>query len=181
MIPEEENSSKKKQKKKWPKIVFLIALILLLLLLLRACGGNRHNVLDGVTFGVIDMGAGDGSQTPGQSVDLQAMVDGIVAENQFMVFINTRIESDPDGRFAPLIQNSQANHHACWVEIVDGEETIYKSDVIRPGYKIEYDILKEPLARGKHDCQALFHVLKGDSKDSGEINVVGVNVVFVQK
>lgn len=180
--PQEPEQKKDDSKKKWERrlirVGIVLLLILLLLLLLRTCGAKNNEIVDGVTIGVIDM---DEGETNGNYTDLQALVNSIVDENQFLVFIDTRIVCLPDGRFFPRIQNSEPNHHACWVEIVEGDKTIYESDVLQPGYKIERDKLKTKLSEGSHECQALFHVLKGDTKGDGEINVVKVNVTLNQR
>lgn len=180
-LVEEYDGAPRKKRRKWPKVAAMIAIIIIIiLLLLRSCNGGRPvpEPGDGVSIGVIDEGNVPPTKSP---LDPQTEVDGIVAENQFQVFINTRMEVLPDGHFEPLVQNSEANRYACWIEIVDGDEVLYSSDIVRPGYKIERDMLNGKLTRGRHDCQALFHVLKGEDMDSGEINTVNVNVVLVQK
>lgn len=181
--PVEEDGGDSKKKRKWPKVVAIIVIIIIIiLLLLRSCTSTGGRPVpepgDGVSIGVIDKG----EAPPTESLpDPQKEVDGVVAENQFQVFINTRMEVQPDGHFEPLVQNSEANRHACWIEIVDGDEVLYRSDIVKPGYKIERDVLSGKLTRGRHDCQALFHILKGEAMDSGEINTVSVNVALVQQ
>lgn len=143
--------------------------------MLRSCGDKQKTPTDGVTFGVIEM---EGQE----DWDLQAEVNDIVTENQFQVFIDTLVHVELDGHFEPLIQNSDVNKNPCWVELIDDDgSVIYVSDMIRPGYKIERDILNNSIAQGKHDCQAVFHVLRSESKSDGEVSSVVVNVTLVQR
>lgn len=133
---------------------------------------------DGVTLGAIDVGAGDG-RTP---IDLQKMVNDAVSEKEFRVFIDTKVIVEPDGSFKPRIQNVEANHYACWVEIVDEDGGIvYESDVLEPGYKIESDRLAAPLGGGRHACEARFHVLRGTDRSSGEINSTSARIELIQR
>lgn len=164
----------------WKKVAAIAVIILLILLLLTRCGhGEDPSASGSVMFGVIDVGdAGDGDGAP----DLQELANAALEENMFRVFIATRMEVDMEGAFAPMIQNTSVNRHPCWVEIVDDDgSTVYESDMVGPGYKIEQDVLPEPLTRGKHDCKAYFHVMEGADKDAREINAICIDVVMVQR
>ena len=81
-----------------------------------------------------------------------------------------------------MIQNITSNPGPFYVEIIDDDgSTIYLSDLVKPGYKIESDILSKEILRGRHDCKAVFHVLKGDNVTSEELGSVSVDLVLVQK
>lgn len=54
--------------------------------------------------------------------------------------------------------------------IHSGEELIYKSEVILPGYKIEKDKMLVNLETGVHECMATFHMLDEDTM--AEINTI---------
>lgn len=173
------DDGKAKKRSVWKKVAAIAIIVLIILLLFVRCSGKREAVGNGsVTFGVIDVDdpGGDGAR------DLQALANAVLEENMFRVFITTRMEVDREGAFAPMIQNTSVNRHPCWVEILDDDgSTIYESDVIEPGYKIERDVLSEPLTRGKHDCKAYFHVMEAADKDGKEIDIVGVDVTMVQR
>ena len=175
---EKKAVEKKRRVPRWVKVLlFVAAVILLLLLLLHSCGsgaGDRKPGTDGVTFGVID--AGEKTRE-----DLLRDLNAVVDENQFQVFVDTLVDVDADGHFEPMIQNVSSNPGPCWVEIIDDDgSVIYESDVVEPGYKIERDVLDKTIVRGRHDCQAVFHVLKAGD-ESREVSSVVVNMILVQR
>lgn len=163
--------------------LFVSVTLLIVLLVILNKGNTEANKPkpegSGVTLGVIDNELIENKTN--SDTDIQEEISKTNTDNQFIIFIDTRIECESDGYFEPMIQNSENNHYACWVEIVDNGETIYSSDVVQPGYKIEHDILENTLIKGKHDCQAIFHIISGDTKESEEINNISVNIAFIQK
>lgn len=163
-----DNKAKKRKIALWVKIAGVIGVIILLLLLLHMCGQKKEpEMTGGVTFGVIDLEDGQ------SNVDPQELANSIVEQNQFRVFINTEIVVDAKRQADLMIQNDEANHYDCYVELIDNDtgKTLYKSDVVSPGFKIESDKLDKKLSEGVHNATAYFHVL---DEDGSEINKIGV-------
>lgn len=143
-------------------------------LLLCICLAGWH-VLDSgsgnVNFGVIDsVGISDEK--------LQEMADEIVDDSLFQIFINTDMTLDSDGMTDFLVQNTVQNFYDCYIELLNEDgESVYTSDVIQPGYKLERDVVKSGLHDGSNACLVYFHVLD----DAGqEINQIGVNVTVTK-
>ena len=172
-----EKDEKSEKKRHYIRNTLIIIGIILLLLLLIRCGSSGTPKTGGtgnVTFGVIDPGNG----TP--KYDVQELVNSIVAESEFQVFINTDIQVSSTNDANVKIQNIKQNHHSCFVEIVDNsaDVVLYESDNIPPGYKVEHSVLDESLSSGVHDCTAFFHVIDDDGI---EINKIGVAVSMSKK
>lgn len=151
--------------------LFLITILCAVLLFVFVYKGASDSIGSGnVTFGIIDV-VSDESDLSEQ----QALADSMTDESMFQIFINTDITVDSDGVADLLVQNSIKNCYACYIELVDdGGNSIYKSDVIAPGYKLERDAVQN-LDAGRHDCVAYFHVLDASGQ---EFNKIGVNVVI---
>jgi len=162
---ENKNEKEEDKKKKWiVRIGILVLLIIVLLLLLSRCGcGCRCDTEDGrIVQGVIDIP---------ESYDIQGEVDRAVEEGMFRIFINANISVKPNGSANLLIQNDAENHYPVYVTITHNEELLYKSDIIRPGYKLESDKINFDFSPGVYECVAAFHVLdKGQSNEINSIN-----------
>lgn len=140
--------------------IAVTVIIIIILLLLRACcpsGGAAE-------FGVIDL--------PDKATAVR-MVNDAVERGMFQVFMNTDIAVDEEGYASLLIQNSEANHYSCYVLIEDDGKEIYRSEVIHPGYKIEWDKLETEIGPGVHHCDAYFCILDESGK---EFNRVGLKI-----
>ena len=142
---------------------------------LKACTADKtdESPSGGVSLGVIDL-----NDEENQNIDLEGMANAIADESMFQVFINSEMVVASNGQVDFRIQNTKDNFHPCYVEIVEGQETLYESDIIRPGYKLESDELSETLSPGVHSCVAYFHVL---NDDGSEINKIGVDVTILSK
>lgn len=173
---QDKSGSQRAPHSNWVKALLLVAAIILLLFLLCKCNagnGGEPSTMDGVTFGVIDTEEKSNGSSNG---------DAPLSASSFQVFINTRADVESDGHFEPLIQNTDENQNACWVEIIDDTgSVVYESEVVQPGYKIERDTLNDTIARGRHDCQTVFHVLRGEDKASGDVSSIVVNMILVQR
>jgi len=172
---DEKNNSKKTKSSRWLKIAGIVAIIILILLLLSMCHSKgRQEQSGGVTFGVIDLEDGQ------SNIDPQELANTIVDENQFQVFINTEMVVNDKQQADLLIQNSEANHYDCYVQLVENEsgKTLYKSDILQPGFKIETDRLERKVPSGTHDCTAFFHVL---DENGAEINQIGVEATITAR
>ena len=106
------------------------------------------------------------------------MANAIADESMFQVFINSEMVVTSNNQVDFRIQNTENNFHPCYVEIMENQKTLYKSDIINPGYKLESDELDENLEPGVHNCVAYFHVL---NDDGNEINKIGVDVTIRSK
>lgn len=160
----------------------LLVLIFAILFLLNRCSDQGDvppgpsNKPGGVVIGTID-----DDQVEAGDKDIQTLLNEQVAAGMFRVFISTHIEVDEEGNFQPMIQNVGRNRHHCWVELLDENGvSIYSSDVLPPGYKVETDTMSPLAAKGAQKCEAVFHLLDGDTKESEEVNSVVVEVDLVQ-
>lgn len=145
---------------KWNKVItigLLVVIIILLLMLLRCCNKECGKAV----WGVIDVP---------ESYDMQGVVNSVVEDGMFKIFINANMRVDENGEADILIQNDEQNNYPAYVTIHSGEELIYKSEVILPGYKIEKDKMLVNLETGVHECTATFHMLDEDTM--AEINTI---------
>ena len=158
-------------------MIIIILIIIIILLLLRSCsteaksGGNKNNY------------ATSGEIVPGEiefmsQEEIQQKVNETVVKGMFQVFMNTKITVDKDGVMDLKIQNNKNNHYDCFVTIYKGNDQIYKSDVIKPGYKLETDTLTYELEAGTHDCLAYFCVL---NEAGEEINQIGLEIKVINE
>lgn len=168
---EKRDKDKKKVKKRIIKIGILVFLIILLLLLLFKCSYDYSQPVPNenrIEQGVINL--------PDKE-EAQKLVNEAVEQGMFQVFMNTNITINNKNEANLLIQNSESNHYTTYVEIYNGEDLIYKSGKIAPGYKLESDKIEKELAPGKYDCQANFHVVDNDNQ---EINTINLNVTITK-
>ena len=151
-------------------ILVIIIVILASALLFTRCSSNSGDQVTentgGVQMGIIDM--------PESKEDIQGRLNEIVEKGMFQIFINTDISIDKQNMADVMIQNSMNNHYDCYVEILYQNEIIYKSDILKPGYKIEFDTIDKFNESGEYDCIAYFHVI--DSERNVEVNTIGVDV-----
>lgn len=101
-----------------------------------------------------------------------------VEKGMFHIFMNTDITLDEKGQADLYLQNIGQNRDACIVEIYDKEtnDLYYKSELILPGYKVEYDQLAMPVAKGEHACLAKFIVVDPSTKQHK--NEIGLNITI---
>lgn len=179
----ERRGGSSRTKKVIVTVVIIVICIIAILLLLNRCNGESDPEPTpsapggGVTIGTIKPGTTDTGDK-----DIQTLLNEQVADGMFRVFIATHISVDTEGNMQPLIQNAGRNRYHCWVEIVDeNDNSVYATDVIPPGYKVETDTMEPLASRGINKCRAVFHLLQGSTKDSGEVNRVEVAVDLVQE
>lgn len=147
----------------------ILAGVLVILSIGIAIGSNSETIFSPVEQGSIE-------NIP-EGVDLQEYVNQKVEEGMFQVFINTNITVNRKGKANLLIQNTEQNRHRAKIEIYEGDNLIYSSKTIKPGYKIEEDKIKG-LSAGLHECVAYFNIYS----DSGAlVNKIGVNVKITQE
>lgn len=163
-------------------VLIIVAFVLLSLFLLRSCNSEdaeptpSEKAPGGVTIGTID---NDVTNTGNK--DIQTTLNEQVAEGMFRVFVSTHMDVDEEGNFKPLIQNVGRNRYYCWVEIIDKHgNAVYETDIIPPGYKVEEDTMEPLVSKGNNECEAVFHIMSGNTKESDEVNSVSVAVDIVQ-
>lgn len=168
---EKREEDKKKVKRRIIKIGVLIFVIILLLLLLFKCSYDYSQPIPNenrIEQGVINLPDKESAQQ---------MVNEAVEEGMFQVFMNTNITINDKNEANLLIQNSESNHYSAYVEIYNGEDLIYKSGIIAPGYKLEVDKIEKELAPGKYECQAKFNIVDNNNQ---EINTIGLAVTITK-
>ena len=165
-----QNSNKK-------MVIAIIAILIIAALLvgLKSCTAGKP---DDTHSGNISLGVIDLDEDENQNIDLEGMANAIADESMFQVFINSEMVVTSNNQVDFRIQNTENNFHPCYVEIMENQKTLYKSDIINPGYKLESDELDENLEPGVHNCVAYFHVL---NDDGNEINKIGVDVTIRSK
>lgn len=164
------NKERKTINKRMIIIISAIAgILLIMILLLSRCGSDlgQSNV---IKQGVIDL--------PDKE-NAQQIVDNIVEEGMFQVFMNTNIVVNAENEANLLIQNSGSNHYPACVEIFYNEESIYKSDIIEPGYKLESDTLNKELEPGVYECNAYFNIV--DPKTNMDTNKIGLEIILTKE
>lgn len=174
---EKERRNKCDEKSNTLLVVIGILAIIIILLLLKSCSGADNVERGDIQFsssGEIVQGE---IELMNQEV-IQRKVNETVEKGMFQVFMNTKIKVDNQNEMNVKIQNSQNNNYDCYVIITMNEQTIYKSGVISPGYKLEYDTLPINLDAGTHDCVAYFCVL---NDEGNEINRVGLNITLTKE
>lgn len=181
--PRRDSGDSRKMRRAVIVVVLLLALVILMLFLFKSC--SHDDTPDtptppdnaGVTVGTIEQEKVDIGDK-----DIQTLLNEQVAEGMFRIFISTHIDVDAEGNIAPLIQNAGRNNYYCWVEILDEHDNVvYETDIIPPGYKVEEDVMTPFPVKGKSECKAVFHLLEGTTKDSGEVNSIEVAVDLVQQ
>lgn len=152
-------------------ITFIILIIIIILLLLRSCGTDTSTPISdsSIEQGIINIESGE---------DIQKRVNDVVEQGMFQVFMNTKIHVNSENEADLLIQNAESNHYAAYVEICIDDESIYKSGIIQPGYKLERDTIQADLALGTYDCTAYFHVV---DENNSEINSIGLQIKITKE
>lgn len=104
--------------------------------------------------------------------ELQRRVNEAVEKSMFQIFINSDIKIDKNGVADIGIQNNKNNHYDCFVTIDDHEgNEIYKSPVMKPGFKVEADVLNCEFEEGKtYDCISHFYALDANGEIINCIN-----------
>lgn len=92
--------------------------------------------------------------------------------NTFNLVVNTDMHVKSNGDTDVKIQNSSVNHNDCYVTIMEGDNQLYKSSILRPGYML--DTVKLDVGHGKHSCTAIFNILNSDKsvKSTSGVNVI---------
>ena len=98
-----------------------------------------------------------------------------IAEGMVNVSIEGNVLFEQNGKKGRLgIQNIEANRYSFTVDLIldDTGETIYQSNLIDPGYYIEYVELNKTLSAGTYSATAVFKTYSLDETEDqiGEVN-----------
>lgn len=94
-------------------------------------------------------------------------------ETGFIVIANTNVTvRNNEANF--MLENPEENKNKCQVDIYDdNDRLIYQSDIIPPGYYIEYAKLFEEIDAGEHLGKAIFNILNdnNETKSTATVNL----------
>ena len=149
-------------------VILILLIIALALFLLRSCSGEQAP--DPTPSGgiVYDTGAVEGGW---DEADTDKIVDSLnkkVEQGMINISMNTSpIFQNGTSTGNLMIVNESINNYPQVVEIVrnDTNESIYKSDAIAVGSKIESAKLDADLDAGTYDCTAMFYNVDPDTGD----------------
>lgn len=94
--------------------------------------------------------------------EIQAELDRVIEDGMFNISIASAIVFEtPKAEGQARIENIAANNYHMQVDIVLDEtgETIYSSQLIQPGYSIEYITLNRELEPGEYPATAVFSAI----------------------
>ena len=115
---------------------------------------------------------------PGMSEeDIQERLNQTVAEGMMNVSINpSPVFKDGKSKGNLRIENIKANHYSYIVTIYleDGNEEVYRSGLLAPGYYIENARLKKNLKKGNYPATALF-----EAYQDGRAETIGAAAVKI--
>ena len=174
----EERYLEEPEKKKSNKRKFLL---LLLLLVVVVCGGIAALWLNGFfdttpkTRLQRDQDALAGLLKGKDGEDISNILGEKIAEGMVNVSIEGNVLFEQNGKKGRLgIQNIEANRYSFTVDLIldDTGETIYQSNLIDPGYYIEYVELNKTLSAGTYSATAVFKTYSLDETEDqiGEVN-----------
>lgn len=170
-INTESIETKEEAKKKYRGL--LLFLFLLLLLCLTRCIGEIRDDKATPIRGTLNLEINSNS-SKWNNEEIQAAVNKAVDEGYFDATMNTSINlREKDQQANLFIYNNPDNKYSTYIDIKTASgEKIYSSQIIEPGFKVEYDYLDQELASGSHKCIATFNILK----DGKLINKMDVQV-----
>lgn len=162
-------------------IKLLLVLILAAVLLIGAAGYyflvyKPAHETKSATGGQREAAALKGSIEQMTEEEIQAELNNIIEEGMFRISIESHIAGYADDTMRMNIQNHLNNRYVMQVtlyryirdpktnEIIDQEE-IYKTDLIDPGYYIDYAKLDKHLDPGEYDGVAIFTALYPDTEE----------------
>ena len=119
----------------------------------------------------------DGSDIQKGSLNLtsgtQQELNNRANETGFIVIANTNVTvRNNEANF--MLENPEENKNRCQVDIYDdNDRLIYQSDIIPPGYYIEYAKLFEEIDAGEHLGKAIFNILNdnNETKSTATVNL----------
>lgn len=94
--------------------------------------------------------------------EIQAELNRIVEDGMFNISIASAIVFESaEGEGEARIENIAANHYHMQVDLIldETQEVLYSSNLIRPGYSIEFITLDRKLEPGVYDATAVFSAI----------------------
>ena len=166
------NASTAEKKNSSKKLLILILILLLIFALLmggvlyyfmvyqpaqrkKAIGGQREaSALQGALEIMTDE-------------EIEEALNNIIEEGMFRISIASEIITTESGEAQVRIQNHISNRYVMQVSIYLQEtgEEIYSTDLIDPGYYIQYANFKRKLKPGEYEALAVFTALYPDTED----------------
>lgn len=160
-------------------VAFVVGLSVLLISL-----GINHRMKDTAEpvvedNGVVGLQEGTIQSNDEEYMDLvQKSLDQQVEDGMAKVFMNTEL-TIKNGKIDLLMQNASDNKLSQQIEIFDKHgETVYKSDIVKPGQKIEYDKISKQLNNGEHICKAMLYML--DTETNEVVTQVGLPEITIR-
>ena len=159
-----------------------IILVLLLLALLTAAGILFWNYYQKKQQAISDRDARMGI-LPGMSEeDIQDRLNQTVAEGMMNVSINpSPMFKDGRSKGNLRIENIKANHYSYIITIYleKGNEMVYQSGLLAPGYYIEKAKLSKNLKKGNYPATALFEAYEKSPEDKEKEEPIGAAAVKI--
>lgn len=162
----EDGGNKESRNNKYKVIILLI--LFLLFMTLIVCGS--YNIVKEKQLsktipekGTISLeNSADASGWDNE--EIQRRVNQQVADGYFNATMNTELKlKDGKSKANLYIYNNPSNKYNTIVELKDNKDNIiYTSNLVKPGYKIEEDVLDKQLSKGKHEYIAQFNIYEGE-------------------
>lgn len=156
---------------------FLLMIIIILLLIIILLVGIKLLNGGSTQGGMIEReNRAETGILPGMTTEeIQERLDMIVEEGMFNVSMNGTVRfADGYSEGDVNIENIDANHYSCTVEIYlkNTDECILKTGLIDPGQYVKRLSLDRPLVDGVFDCTAVFTAYDPDTVQSvGKVNM----------
>jgi len=151
----------------------LVVIIVLLLVFMLLLGGVLYyflayqNAHKGVKGGQREAAALQGSLRVMSEEEIQEELNKIVEEGMFRISIASTIIGVENGEAEMRIENNVTNRYIMQVSIFldDTGEEIYATDLIDPGYYIQYAAFDKALEPGEYAATAVFTALYPDTEE----------------
>lgn len=168
------NSKDKPKKKKWKYL-----LILLLIVVLAAAAFWLWNYYQKEKQAASDRDAQMGIMPGMSEEDIQERLNQTVAEGMMNVSINpSPVFKNGKSKGNLRIENIKANHYSYIITIYleKGNEEVYRSGLLAPGYYIENAKLKKNLKKGNYPATALFEAYQDGREET--IGAAAVKIIL---
>jgi len=153
-----------RRRRKRRRVFIILAVILFLLLVVGAAlviWAQSQSQRDFERY-QFDTSAMEGRIQTMTEAEIQQELNRVVEEGMFNISIASSVVfENPEASGQARIENVAANRYHMQVDITldDTGETVYSSQLIRPGYSIEHIKLKRPLPPGEYAATAVFSAI----------------------
>ena len=171
---EKAENKDKKGSRKWKYL-----LLLLILIAAAAAGIFLWNYYQKEKQAVSDRDARMGIMPGMSEEDIQERLNQTVAEGMMNVSINpSPVFKDGKSKGNLRIENIKANHYSYIITIYleEGNELVYQSGLLAPGYYIENAKLKKNLKKGNYPATALFEAYQEGREET--IGAAAVKIIL---